>query len=540
MNKKKSMMTLGLSLALATTLLSACGQEAAVAETSTATTEAATTATTDNHMNFGCYNYSDSLDPATNVNSSWCGVRYGITECLFVFDEQVVAQPNLVDDYSHTDDYTSWTFHVKEGTTFSNGNPVTASAVKSSIERLFQATDAEQGGTGNSNPDGYLAYTAIDADDETGTVTIHCENPTANLPGILSYPYFAIIDTTVVDTEIIGTGPYKVDAVQTGISIELSRNDYYHGGDVPLDTITIFFIDDSSTKSMALQSGNVDVVENITTASDLEKLSADDAYFVDTAAGVRTGNSYMNYQGVLANESLRQAIVMAIDNQTLCDVVVGGMYTNGISVLPSSLDYGYDTLTNPFPYDTEKAIAILDGAGIVDGDGDGWREIDGENIDLDYIVYTGRNLNDFAEAIAIQLAEIGVKMTVNVRDYDTALALQNAGEFDLITSNSITVGVGDPQDFMGNWYSANAIHYGYYENAEYDALYEALLVETDEDARKDIVTQLQQILIDDACTIVHGYYNSRMFSNASKIEGAEIATIDYYWITTDMKLKDGQ
>ncbi len=527
MKNLKRTAALGLSLVLATSLFTACGPKE----------DPKTAETTDKHMNFGCYNYSDSLDPATNVNSSWCGVRYGITECLFKFDEKVVAQPNLVDEVSHSDDYKSWTFHMKKEAAFSNGNPVTPTAVKDSIERLFKETDADQGGKGNSNPEGYLTFTAIDANDETGEVTIHCEAPTANLPGILAYPYFAIIDTTVADKEIIGTGPYKVDEVQTGISLEMSRNEHYHNGEVPLDTVTIFLIDDSSTKSMALQSGDIDVVENITTASDLEKLSKDDKYFIDTAAGVRTGNSYMNYHGVLANDALRQAIVMAIDNQTLCDVVVGGMYTNGFSVLPSSLDYGYDTLNNPYAYDVDKATKLLDDAGIVDGDGDGWREVDGENIDLDYIVYTGRNLNDFAEAIAIQMAEIGIKMTVNVRDYDTALALQNAGEFDLITSNSITVGVGDPQDFMGNWYSKNAVNYGYYESEEYDALYEALMVETDATARKDLVAQLQQILIDDACTIVHGYYNSRMFSNAEKIDGATIATIDYYWITTDMKVK---
>ena len=106
----------------------------------------------------------------------------------------------------------------------------------------------------------------------------------------------------------------------------------------------------------------------------------------------------------------------------------------------------------------------------------------------------------------------------------------------MITSNSITVGVGDPQDFLSNWYSQNSDSYGYYENPEYDGLYEALMVETDVEARKEIITNLQQILVDDASNIVHGYYNSRMFSNAEKITGAEIATIDYYWITTDIKM----
>ena len=154
------------------------------------------------------------------------------------------------------------------------------------------------------------------------------------------------------------------------------------------------------------------------------------------------------------------------------------------------------------------------------------------------MAFSSRNLNDFAEAVAIQLGEIGIKVTVDVVDYDTALGMQSAGEFDLITSNAITVGVGDPQDFLGNWYSGNSADYGGYVNEEYDALYEQLMVELDGEKRAEIVQQLQQVLIDDAATIVHGYYNSRMFSSAEKVQGADIATIDYYWLTTDIRPAD--
>lgn len=488
------------------------------------------------HLTFGCYNYSDSLDPSTNVNSSWCGVRYGITECLFKFNDEVVAEPAICDSYKISDDNKTWTLHIREGVKFSNGKDVTASAVAASLERLYRETDAEQGGKGNSDPKGYLIYEALTADDEAGTVTIVCEHPTSNLNGILSYPYFSIIDTEEADQgNIIGTGPYKMDSVKTGVSMELSRNENYWDGEVPYDTVTIMFIDDSSTKSMALQRGDVDVVENITTASDVKKLQEDSNYNVSVAAGVRMANSYMNYNGVLSNKTLRQAILMALDRDTMCNVTVSGMYTPGFSVLPSSLDYNYDKLTDPYAYNVEQAKKLLDEAGIVDGDGDGYRELDGKNIDLNYIAYSSRNLNELAQAVAIQLKEIGIKASVNVIDYDTSVGLQQTGQFDLITSNAITVGVGDPEDFLGNFYSKNSNLYGYYQNDEFDKLYEQLQVEFEPENRKEIITQLQQVLIDDAATVVHGYYNSRMFSNAKTVTGAEIATIDYYWLTTDIK-----
>ncbi len=509
-----------LAVGLLAGLLTGCGQESGETEGV--------------HLNFGCYSYSDSLDPVVTVNSSWAAMRYGITECLFRFDDQVVAQPNLCDTYEVSDDYRTWTLHIRDGLQFSNGNPVTPSAVQAAFERLYAETDADRGGTGNSNPEIYLPEPELTADDGAGTLTVVCQGPTSNLPGILAYPYFAVIDVSVVEEAIVGTGPYQVDSMQPGIGVELSRNEHYWNGSVPYDTVSVIFIEDSSTKSMALQSGDVDLVENITTASDLQKLSEDPDYYVSTAAGVRTGNSYMNFNGPLGNKALREAILMALDSETMCDVTVAGMYTAGFSVLPSSLAYNYDQLTNPYPYDVEAAKATLDEAGIVDTDGDGIRELDGENINLVYLAYTSRNLNDFAEAISLQLQEIGIGVTLTVSDYDTITALQNAGEFDLVTANTTTVGTGDPQDFLGCWYSGNSQSYGFYSNPAYDACYEALEIATDAGERLELITRMQQILIDDAATIVHGYYNSRMFSRVDAVTGAEIATIDYYWLTTDI------
>jgi ABC-type transport system substrate-binding protein len=486
------------------------------------------------HLNFGCYNYSDSLDPVTNVNSSWCGVRFGITENLFKFSDQVVPEPALCDRHEVSDDYLTWILHIREGVKFSNGRPLTATAVVESLERLYAMTDPERGGQGNSKPTGYLIYKSISADDEAGTVTIELESPTSNIPGILAYPYFAIIDASVSEQEIIGTGPYKVIGIDPSVSIQAAKNELYWNGEVPFDTVTIIFVDDSTTKSMALQSGDLDLVENITTASDLEKLSRDPRFAVSTAAGVRTGNAYMNHKGVLANEALRRAVIMAVDRRTMCEVTVAGMYTPGFSVLPSSLAYDYDKLNDPFPYDQNAAAALLDEAGLVDGDGDGWREIDGRNIDLNFIAYSSRNLNEFAEATALQLAEIGVKATVSIRDYDTALGLQNIGEFDMITSNALTVGAGDPQEFLGNWHSANSVNYGFYSSEEYDSLYERLQRALDEDERRELIFRLQQVLADDASNLVFGYYNSRMISDVEKVKGAKIATMDYYWLTADI------
>ena len=129
----------------------------------------------------------------------------------------------------------------------------------------------------------------------------------------------------------------------------------------------------------------------------------------------------------------------------MCEDTVGGLYTEGISVLPSSLAYGYDNLKNPYTYNVDNAKKLLDDAGYKDTDGDGIREMNGKKISINYITYENRRLSDFAQAIQTQLADIGIEAKINSMDADREWNKMVAGEYDLCDSNWITVGNGDPR-----------------------------------------------------------------------------------------------
>ena len=253
---------------------------------------------------------------------------------------------------------------------------------------------------------------------------------------------------------------------------------------------------------------------------------------MDIASGVRCGFSWMNLNGVLGNKTLRQAILMGIDNDTICSSkTIGGLYTAGFSVLPSTLSYGYDKLVNPYKYDPEGAKKLLDDAGIVDSDGDGFRELDGKKIDLRYVSYENRMLNDFSNAHMQYLAEIGIACTADFGSSDDQWSKLAAGEYDLNNNNWTTVGTGDPFEYMANWTTEGT--YCGYSNPEYDALYEQLKGEMDGEKRAELIRQMQQIVIDDALVIVDGYYNSSMIYSKN-VGFAHIHTADYYWLTTEI------
>lgn len=511
-------------------------------------------AASDAHLNFGCYVYSTSFDPAHYQNAAWQGMRWGITECLFKFNDDASVEPQLCDTYEVSDDHKTWTFHIRDGVLFSNGDPCDAQAVADSLNRLFTVCAGEDY---SSTPNQYIDMASIEADTDANTVTIVTNTAYADLTGPLCFPFYSIInvegDTTDADhpggydTSLIATGPYVLSSFdELSKSGELEANENYWNGEVPYGSITMTFIEDDSTKAMALQSGDIDLTENVTTISDLENLSSDDSYYVSMKNGVRTGFAYVNFDGVLGNDALRQAVFMAIDGQTLCDVTVGGMYTYGPGVLPSTLVYEDENLDNPWAYDVDAATALLDEAGIVDSDGNGIRELDGQDVVLNFVTYKNRCLDTFAEAIMSQLAVIGIGVNVNSTDSDTNWMLMQSGEYDLLNQNWTTVGTGDPTSFLLNWYgnggenffsseNSDASNYCHYDNEEFNKLYDQFTQSLDTEERNDLVVQMEQILVNDCAVLVHGYYNSTMISNASKVTGADIPAFDYYWLSTAIK-----
>ncbi|MBQ0001346.1 MAG: ABC transporter substrate-binding protein [Clostridiales bacterium] len=493
----------------------------------------ASTAMAAGTLNFGCQNYAGgSVNPLFQESSAWNAMRYGVTEGLFKFTDSMEIEPWIAESYEVSEDHKTWTIKIKDGLKFSDGCDLTASKVAESLQ-----WDMTEGPNGQSRPNKYLEYSAqISADDETNTVTIVTETAYVNLMKNLAHPTMAIVDvadSTEPEHAIIGSGPYKIDNYTEEVGYDLSANENFREP-VPYDNVKLLYMGDATAKAMALRNGQVDLVENITNVGDIQSLMDDPDYTVDIATGVRTGFSWVNFEGALGNDAVRQAVMMAIDDETICtSPLIGGLYNAGCSVLPSNLEYGYDTLVDPYAFDLEGANKILDDAGIVDTDGDGIRELDGQNIVLKYSFYDNRLLKEFSQAHHLYLDMIGIGIDENESDSETCWSELENHDYDLSNNNWTTVGTGDPTAFLSNWYSKDA-NYSSYSNEEYDALYEELQVEMDHEKRVEIITRMQQILIDDAAVLVDGYYKSSMIYSKNVAE-AHIHTADYYWLSTEIK-----
>ncbi len=188
------------------------------------------------------------------------------------------------------------------------------------------------------------------------------------------------------------------------------------------------------------------------------------------------------------------------------------------------------------PYDLEKAIKMLDDAGIIDSDENGIRELNGEDIVLDFIGSTNKSLDVICEAIEINLQELGIGVNVQIVDSTTVWNMTVAGEFDLASCSWMTVPDGSPVSFLESFYSKSPseMNHGNFESEAYDALYEQLILELDADAQKDIIVDLQQVLIDESAVMVHGVYTSNLTSN-DLITGVVMPMSEAYWVTSNIK-----
>ncbi|MPW26164.1 ABC transporter substrate-binding protein [Alkalibaculum sp. M08DMB] len=485
-----------------------------------------------NQLNVATELFSYSLDPAVDYES-WFVMRWGTGETLVKFADDYSFEPWLAESWNIADDNLTWTFVLKDGVKFSNGEDMTASKVVASIEKIYKDTDPANGGTGN--PQGFFTYSSLSADDEANTVTIVTTKPTPDLPGCMAYPWMMITNVdesrNLATEGPIATGPYVIESMRADADIKLVKNEFYWDGEVPFETVSILKVQEPSTRSMSLQDGSADMAMSIS-AADRETLANLGDYNISSVSGSRVGYAHVNLDGVLSNDTLRHAITMAIDGKTIADITTNGSYTYGYAVIPSILDFDYDKLSFKYHFDEAKATKLLDDAGIVDTDGDGIRELDGKNIVLDYKVTASRQMNTVAEAQATQLQKIGIGVNVSITETQADVLIN--GDFDLAASNEVTTPTGDPSQFLNHWYSKSNTNYISYTNPEYDGIYEKLIIEFDLEKRKEYIVELQQLLLDDSVALVYGYYNYNLCST-SAIEGAYCPTSDFYWVTKDVK-----
>ncbi len=484
-------------------------------------------------LKIGVTNFADTLEPTDNY-FGWQVMRYGVGECLTKFDAKMKTQPWIAESWKVSDDKLTWTFKIRD-ITFSNGNKVTADAVKQSIERTFKKSPRAKA---------MFQYDSITANGQE--LAIKTTKPMATLPGVLGDPLFIIVDVSedgkrdFAKQGPVCTGPYVVKSF-TKAKTELVANEKYWDGKVPFKTADINTIDDPNTRAMALQKGEIDVAVNIA-SGDMALFQDKDKFNVSSIASIRDVLARMNQRKdkPLGDKRVRQALIRALDRETYCKTLLKGTFTAGGPLMPPSVDYDFDNLQkmNPDKYNVESARKLLAEAGWKDTDGDGYVDKNGKNLELEFVIYSGRaELPLFAEATQADAKKAGIKVNIKNVDYNVLDGIGIKGQYDLLISNVLSEQAGDPEVFLNMYWKTNVNgsnpqNGSGYSNPAYDALSDKLAVEFDPAKRRGLVIEMQKIILQDAATVVFGYPQTNMISRKG-VANANIQPCDYYWLTKD-------
>lgn len=488
------------------------------------------TSSTADSMTIAVTSFADTLEP-TEQYFSWVVERYGVGETLVKFDEKGEITPCLAESWDNSEDGLTWTFQIRKNVTFSNGDAMTPEMVKASLERTFQKSDRAVS---------FFEPKSIEVEGQNLKITT--KEPVATLPGSLADPLFLIVDTAVDDSKFamegpVCTGPYIVESFEPTASCVVVRNENYWGGTVPMKKVELKCVDDQTTRAMALQSGEVQVAYNLKTEN-LVDFEGNPDYQIEKLDSLRSTYAFMNQNGPLADITLRKAVIMAMDRESYVKKLLDGGATEGKAPVPPTLDYGFDELVDENAYDMEGAKALLKEGGYVDVNKDGYVETpDGKPLELNFVIYTSREeLNVYAQAAQASLKKIGVKLTLQVVSYETLLDIRDSGSYDLLIWNVLVANTGDPEKYLReNWYSTSASNTMGYSNKKVDQYLDELLVEFDEEKRKELIVKIQQEIMNDAATVFFGYETTYLISS-SKVSGLKLYPMDYYWLTKDVAL----
>ena len=470
--------------------------------------------------------FADTQSPTTidcaEAWNDWYTSRYGITETLYVLDENLSAQPFLCEKAENTDD-TTWVLTLRDDVTFQNGEKMTAQTVKDCWER----TDAQ-----NARFADILYVDSMEADGQV--LTVKTTKPVPSFTSALTTPICGVyyvtdgMDPANNPTDMIGTGPYKIVSYDVKKKAVVERYDDYWQGTPALEGATFNIIDDTSALVMAMQNGESDVTLTIP-ATSLDTFRNDDNYVVDGQVGSRGQVIWFNYDNeLLQDPAVRQAMSMAIDKESYAEVLNNGASVVANAIFPDNTAFGGFAVKG-YDYDVEGAKKVLADAGYEDTNGDGTLDKDGNELNFRICTYTTKaELPLFAQAMADAFAEVGIGLEIDAGAYDAVVEKQGNGDFDLMMISMTMCPTGDPHYFSDLCLKSNgSANYGHYSNSEVDELIDQLDSEFDTDKRNELAVEIQQKVIDDAGYIVIGHSK---FTNVLKntVENCPTNPSEYY------------
>ena len=425
----------------------------------------------------------DSLDPHQTVAAGTREVLFNIFEGLVKPNSDGEMIPAVAEKYTLSEDGTTYTFTLREGVKFHNGQTVTAEDVVYSINRCAAVPEGQE----KPLVAAFSAVKSVEAlDEKTVAVTIAQRDLE-----FISYMTAAIIpaDYENQDTAPVGTGPFRFVSRTPQQDFVMERFEDYWGAPAWLDKVTYKICENADALVMNLNGGSIDLCAHLTSAQ-ASQLNQNFQVLEGTMNLVQA--IYLNNQAKpFDNQLVRQALCYAIDRQGIMDMLADGHGTAvGSSIYPAFTKYFLPELVDKYPHDVAKAKELLAQAGYPDG--------------FDMTISVPNNYQphmDTAEVVAEQLREAGINVTIQPVEWSTWLdTIYNGRQFQatVVGVDAANMTARAMLERFTSDYGKNFINYN---NPAYDALFQKAINAQDEAGQTDLYKQMETMLADTAANV---------------------------------------
>ncbi len=349
----------------------------------------------------------ENMNIHTVTSSPSFSVLEHIYEPLFSMSPEGVLEPLLADSIEAVEDNV-YIIELKEGISFTDGEPFNAEAVKANLDWVLDADNAATfrfllvvGGE----------PAEVEVVDEF-TVQITTATPFAPLPAHLSHGSLAMVSPTLLAegseamaTSAVGTGPYMLSQWDRGEQVTLERNGDYWGDAPAIDGLVFRVVQEDGARIIEVESGTVDVSVRIPPA-DLARLEANPDINVEITPGLRTIYIFFNVNNEPFDDPLvRRAVNHAVDKEAIVQALFDGAAQVSTAPFASPI-FGYSA-QDLYEYNPDLARELLEEAGVEEG----------TTVELYHP--TGRYVQDalVADAVRAQLAEVGLNVELRTLEW---------------------------------------------------------------------------------------------------------------------------
>ncbi|MEV6773844.1 ABC transporter substrate-binding protein [Nocardia sp. NPDC051030] len=518
---------LAMALMAGALLLTACGGTDTTARESAQPTSGGS-------LTWGVETEPTTLNPHLNGQGKTRLLLRNTFESLLSRTEDGKYVPWLASGYEVSPDALTYTFTLREGVRFTDGVPLTANAVARNFTTLQDTTY-----TGGWSAWRISSLATVTARDER-TVVFTLKNvyapflDFASSQEILSPAAFDSPQLKAGGPEIAGTGPFILDRYVKGQEIHFRKNPEYnwapqnakHQGPAYLDEVTYRFLPESSVRTGALTSGQVDVIEGI--SGNDAGLFQDNGEFTYQHAP-DAGSPYALYlnstYGPAAEEKVRKALINSVDVDAVLKSIYRGQRTRAWGIVSSADSEFYDrSIERSYGGDTKAANRLLDEAGWTARDDKGFRTKDGHRLTID-VVQAQSTLRDqrdvLLQAIQAQAKQnAGIDLEISLVDAGTYAERRKSGTFGSIANNdTITGGI----DIENHWYPADSggtLNYSRASDPELTRWLTAAATTVDTGARAGQYSQLQRYVLSDKAYAFPLYEPEDQIAAAARVHGA--------------------